>query len=198
MAAKDPRIDAYIKKACPFAQPILNHLRAQIHAACPAVEETMKWGMPFFMYRGVLCHMAAFKEHCAFGFWRDLPVLGDRAVDGAAGQLGRIASMKDLPSPRELSGYIKAAVKLRDQPDKAPGRRPPAKTKPDLALPEDLGAALAKSSAAKKNFAEFSPSCRREYIEWITEAKRAETRVRRIETAVEWIAKGKSRNWKYE
>ncbi len=66
----DPRIDAYIAKSVPFAQPIMEHCRALIHEACPEVTETIKWGMPSFEYKGILCGFAAFKAHCSFGFWK--------------------------------------------------------------------------------------------------------------------------------
>ncbi len=71
MASKDPRIDAYIAKSADFAQPILKHLRKVVHAGCPKVEETLKWSMPHFDYKGVMCGMAAFKAHCVFGFWKE-------------------------------------------------------------------------------------------------------------------------------
>jgi uncharacterized protein YdeI (YjbR/CyaY-like superfamily) len=203
MGTQDPRIDAYIAKSKDFARPILVHLREVVHAACPDVEETLKWSMPHFMYHGMLCGMAAFKEHCTFGFWKGALVVGDAqrnskregTKESGMGQFGRITSIKDLPNKKVLAAYIKKAMKLNEEGTKVP--KQPAKKKAPLPVPEDLAAALKKNKAAAKAFADFSPSHQREYIEWITEAKRAETRAKRLATALEWLAEGKPRNWKY-
>jgi uncharacterized protein YdeI (YjbR/CyaY-like superfamily) len=198
MAARDPRIDAYIAKSAEFARPILTHLREVVHAACPDVEETMKWSFPHFQYRGMLCSMAAFKEHCAFGFWKSSLVLGEGAeADGAMGQFGRITTLKDLPSKKVLAGYIKKAMELNEAGVKSPTRSKPKAPRPEAVVPDDLAAALAASPAARATFDGFPPSHRREYVEWITEAKTSATRTRRLETAIQWMAEGKSRNWKY-
>ena len=196
---KDPRIDAYIARSADFAQPILRHLRALVHEGCPAADETIKWGMPSFTYHGILCGFAGFKAHCTFGFWHQgttkiIQQAGGKAEE-AMGSLGRITRLADLPSNREMMGYIRQAAKLNESGAPA---RPKPKPKPPLAVPADLAGALKQSAKAAKVFADFSPSARREYIEWITEAKRAETRSTRLETAVKWIATGKKRNWKYE
>jgi len=196
MAARDPRIDAYITKSAEFARPILAHLREVVHAACPDVEETMKWSFPHFQYKGMLCSMAAFKEHCAFGFWKSSLVLGESGEDGAMGQFGRITKLSELPSKKVLSGYIKKAMELNDAGVKSPTRAKKA-PKTEAVVPDDLAAALALNDAARATFDRFSPSNRREYIEWITEAKTPATRGRRLETAIEWMAEGKPRNWKY-
>ncbi len=197
MARKDPRIDAYIAKAADFAKPILNHLRKLVHAACPDVEETMKWSFPHFDYKGMLCSMAAFKEHCAFGFWKSTLVLEkDAAQESAMGQFGRIASLSDLPGDKMLIGYIKKAVALNDTGIKNP-TRPRQKVKKELVVPDYFLAALKKNKKALTAFENFSNSHKKEYVEWITEAKREETRAKRIKTTIDWIAKGKSRNWKY-
>jgi uncharacterized protein YdeI (YjbR/CyaY-like superfamily) len=195
----DPRVDAYIAKSGAFAQPILRHLRALVHEACPAVEETIKWGMPSFTYHGIICGMAAFKAHCAFGFWRkglteEIARTGIKA-EQAMGSLGRITGLKDLPGDKAMLGYIRKAAKLNEAGGPA---RPKPKPKPALPIPADLAGALKKSAKAAKVFAEFSPGARRDYIEWITEAKRTETRQARLATAISWIATGKRRNWKYE
>lgn len=198
MGTKDPRVDAYIARSADFARPILTHLREVVHAACPDVEEAMKWSFPHFMYKGILCSMAAFKEHCTFGFWKASLVLdpADRSDEQAAGQFGRITKIGDLPSKTALRGYVKKAMELNDAGVKpAPRARP--KAKPELVVPDDLAAALAKHTKARATFESFSPSHRREYVEWITGAKGADTRQRRLETALEWMAEGKSRNWKY-
>jgi uncharacterized protein YdeI (YjbR/CyaY-like superfamily) len=194
----DPRLDAYIAKSAAFAQPILRHLRALVHRGCPEATETIKWSMPFFEYHGLLCNMAAFKAHCAFGFHHqgvDKLLGADGKPDEAMGSLGRITSLAGLPSDATLLRYIKAAAKLNASGTPA---RPTPKPKPALATPTDLAAALKKNAAAAKTFEDFAPSHRREYIEWITEAKREETRAKRLATAVEWLAEGKARNWKYE
>lgn len=199
MASRDERIDAYIAKAQPFAVPILGHLRAIVHAACPEVEETIKWSFPNFMYRGsILCSMAAFKAHCAFGFWRGRQLAGVTDQHGAVmGDFGRIESMKDLPSKARLMALVKAAMRLNEAGVKRVPKKKAAARKP-LPVPKDLAAALGRDAKAKRTFDAFAPSHRREYIEWITEAKTDATRERRLATTLEWLAEGKSRNWKYE
>jgi uncharacterized protein YdeI (YjbR/CyaY-like superfamily) len=198
MAKKDPRIDAYVAKSAAFAKPILIHLRKVIHEACPDVQETMKWSFPHFMHHGILCSMAAFKQHCAFGFWKGSQVVGkgDSKSDEAMGQFGRIASLADLPTKKTLAGLIKSAMKRNESAEKAPAKvkRNP---RPEAAVPDDLFLALRKNRKALATFDGFSPSHRREYIEWITEAKRPETRLSRITTTIEWLAEGKPRHWKY-
>ena len=98
MGTKDPRIDAYIEKSAEFARPILKKLRALVHKGCPApgVTETIKWGMPAFEYKGPFCGMAAFKNHCTFGFWKDKLLRTDDAAARALDALGRIESVDDL------------------------------------------------------------------------------------------------------
>lgn len=199
MGKRDPRVDAYIAKSAEFAQPILGYLREVIHEGCPETEETIKWGMPSFLYRGrILCGIAGFKQHCALGFWDGRGLIGnDGKRDEAMGQFGRIESLEDLPAKKTLIGFVKQAMKLGEERAAAPPRprKPP---KPALATPDDLAAALKKNKKALATFNAFSPSCKREYIEWITEAKRAETRASRLAQAVEWMAEGKQRNWKYQ
>jgi uncharacterized protein YdeI (YjbR/CyaY-like superfamily) len=198
MGTRDDRVDAYIAKSAEFARPILNHLRDVVHAACPEVEETMKWSRPHFVYKGMLCGMSAFKEHCAFGFWNRSLVLekGRDDVKDGMGQFGRITQVSDLPSKKILSGYIKEAMKLNDAGVKSPTRSKP-KTPREVVVPDDLSIALQKNKKALAAFEKFPPSHKREYIEWITEAKTDATRSRRLETAIEWMAEGKPRNWKY-
>lgn len=199
MGKKDPRVDAYIAASADFAQPILKHLRKVIHQGCSDLVETIKWGMPFFEYKGPLCGMAAFKQHAAFFFWRDVKdVIVEPKDEGVMGQLGRIRTRADLPSEDLLRGYVSQAVALRDAPKalREPVTRP--KVKPVPPVPAALKTALAKNPRASSAFAAFSPSHRREYIEWIMGAKREETRDRRIATAIEWIAEGKNHNWRYE
>lgn len=203
MPTLDPRIDAYIAKSADFAQPILEHLRAVVHSACPDVEETIKWGFPHFMYRkAILCSMASFKAHCSFGFWQASQLLdkADNKTDEAMGQFGRIASLKDLPPKKVLTGYIKQAMKLGEDPAKPARRAKPAKpaTPRPLTVPDYLAAALAGNDAASAHFERFSPSQKREYIDWCEDAKTEATRLRRLGQALEWIAEGKQRNWKYE
>jgi uncharacterized protein YdeI (YjbR/CyaY-like superfamily) len=199
LATRDPRIDAYIAKSADFARPILTHLRELVHDACPGVEETMKWSHPSFMYHGMMCGMASFKAHCTFGFWKgELIVGGDAATEAAMGQFGRITRVSDLPSKKLLTGYIKKAMKLNEEGAKAPWLEKRAKPKPPAKVPDDLSAALAKNRKARSVFDAFPPGQRREYIDWITEAKREETRQKRLAQAIEWLAEGKRRNWKYE
>lgn len=205
----DPRIDNYIEKARPFAQPILTHIRALIHKAVPDVTETVKWSHAFFEYKGrVLANMAAFNEHCSIGFWgREMSaVLAERKLlrDGAMGSLGRIASPKDLPGDKEMLLLFRTAAAHIDEgaytsPMAARRKSTMARAaKSPLQTPPDFAKALKGNKTAAKVFAEFSASCKREYIDWITEAKRAETRTRRLAQAVEMIAEGKQRNWKYQ
>lgn len=198
MGSRDPRIDAYIAKSAPFAQPILEHIREVVHEACPDVEETMKWSFPHFDYRGMMCSTASFKAHCALNFWLGRQVLGDEMTDEAMGQFGRITSIKDLPNKTTLKKYLKKAMALNDAGVKL--SRPAAKTgaaaKPVI-VPPELAKALARHESAKAAFDAFSPSHRREYCEWIREAKRDETKAKRVEQAIEMLAEGKARNWKY-
>ncbi|MEO6525168.1 MAG: YdeI/OmpD-associated family protein [Gemmatimonadaceae bacterium] len=197
MGTRDPRVDAYIAKSADFAKPILTHIREVVHSACPDVEETVKWSAPFFDHHGTMCQMAAFKEHVAFGFWKGALVVGRASGDGdgSAGQFGRITSIKDLPAKKELTAYIKKAMQLNEDGVATPKVKKP---KPDLPLPSALTAALAKNKKARTTFDAFSPSQRREYAEWIGDAKSEDTRARRVEQAVEWIAEGKARNWRYQ
>lgn len=198
MGTRDPRVDAYIARSAEFARPILTHLREIVHSACPDVEETLKWNAPHFMHHGMLAGMAAFKAHCAFGFWKgSLITGGDGGMETRAmGQFGRITSVDDLPPKRVVAGYVKQAMRLNEEGVKTPTRRkgPP---RPDLATPDELTAALQKHPKARAAFDAFSPSHRREYVEWIAEAKTDETRKRRLASAIEWMSEGKARNWKY-
>jgi uncharacterized protein YdeI (YjbR/CyaY-like superfamily) len=198
MGKKDPRVTAYIAKQAEFSRPILEHIRTVVHEACPEVEETLKWRMPSFMYHGMLCGMAAFKEHAAFGLWKGKLILdkdGKRA-DEAMGSFGRLSSLADLPPKKVLIGYVKKAMVLNEAGTRVP-REPKAK-KAAAKVPPDLAAALAKHKKARAHFDAFSPSHRREYVDWISGAKREETRAKRLATAIEWISEGKSQNWKYE
>jgi uncharacterized protein YdeI (YjbR/CyaY-like superfamily) len=199
MATTDPRIDTYIGAAAPFAQPVLKALRQAVHEGCPDVVETIKWSMPFFTIEGrILAHMAAFKQHCGFGFWRGRQVAG-RGKDGEAmGQFGRIESVADLPPRRELVRLVKLAVAAPEPPaaKKTLGRKD--ESKPSLPVPESLDAGFRRNPVARANFEKLANSHRREYIEWIVTAKRDETRERRVAQTIEWLAEGKTRNWKYE
>jgi uncharacterized protein YdeI (YjbR/CyaY-like superfamily) len=205
-AALNPKVDAYLGTARPFAEPILRHLRELIHKGCPGVEETIKWSRPFFQYKGViLCNISAFKEHCSFGFWGEeigAVLRQAKAVqEGGMGSLGRITTLKDLPSDKLMLAWIRQAAGFIDRceytsPISARNRVVKAPKAP-VAMPPEFTAALKKNKSAEKVFAAFSPSCQREYLTWIAEAKRAETREKRIATAIEWIAEGKQRNWKY-
>jgi uncharacterized protein YdeI (YjbR/CyaY-like superfamily) len=198
MGKKDPRIDAYIGKAQPFAQPILRKLRTLIHKADPEIEETLKWGMPSFTHAGIVCGMAAFKRHCAFGFWKSKLILDAKGkpADEGMGSFGKLTSLKDLPSDAKLVGYIRKAVKLNLEGVKGPGR---AKRKAvPLRVPADLSRALKGSPRAAATFKGLSTSHRNEYVEWITCAKQEATRAKRLATTLEWLAAGKNFNWRYE
>ena len=190
----DPRIDAYIAKAQPFAQPVLTHLRALVHKALPGIDETIKWGMPHFVYNGKnLAGIAAFKAHAAF------VIHGEGRQGDGMGQYGKIASMSDLPSDADLIAKLLEAKARVDTGGSAMKRNAaPKAPKAEIPMPDDFAAELAKLQGARERFDGWAPSHRREYLEWITEAKRTETRAKRIAQAGEWIAEGKKRNWKYE
>ena len=200
---KDKRIDAYIKKAQPFSQPIMTRLRELVHKACPDVTETIKWGMPSFEYKGPMFGIAAFKQHCVAGFWKNKLIkdpkgyLGERSAQGgeAMGNLGRITSIKDLPPDKVFIDFIKQAAKLNDEGIKVPKNKKAALK--DLVIPGELKDALASNKKAREIFENFPPSQQREYAKWISDAKTEDTKNKRLETAVEWIAEGKIRNWKY-
>lgn len=199
MGKKDERVDAYIAKAQPFARPILQRLRKVVHAGCPTVEEGMKWSFPHFMYEGILCSMASFKQHCSFGFWKGT-LMKSLAARGttheAMGQLGRIESLSDLPSDEFLIAQVREAMRLNETGAKAPTKHP-SKAKQPLVVPAYLKTALKRNSKAAATFKAFSPSHKREYVEWIAEAKTDATRQKRLNTALEWMAEGKARHWKY-
>ena len=200
MSSRDPRVDDYIADSAEFARPILEHLRTLVHANCRSVEETIKWGFPNFVHaHQILCHMAAFKQHVAFGFWKAALLEGIGPVDAgrkAMGQFGRLRSMDDLPSERLLGGFVRQAMKLNEDGVK----RPSASIHPAdraLAMPAQLAAELAQNPKARANFERFPCGQQREYQTWIAQAKRSETRARRVAQAIEWIAEGKRRNWRY-
>jgi len=194
--SRDPRVDAYIARSAPFARPILKHIREVVHESCPEVAETIKWSSPSFEYRGILCGFAAFKGHCAFGFWKHA-LLGveDGRSGEAMGSFGRITSLGDLPPKATLRRYIREAMRLNEEGVKAPREktrpRRPARMHPDLKR------AMAASRKATATFEAFPPSQKREYVEWVAEAKGDDTRARRVAQAIEWMAEGKPRNWKY-
>jgi uncharacterized protein YdeI (YjbR/CyaY-like superfamily) len=198
MLKKDPRVDAYIAKSADFAKPILTHIRKLVHAACPDVTETIKWSTPFYEHKGILIATPAFKHHCALVFWKGSLVFKEfLAKDNPRKKLRRLTSAADLPSDKLLTGYIKKAVELNEAGIKIPTSAKP-KAKKGIVMPDYFLAALKKNKKTLAAFENFSPSCKSEYVEWITEAKREETRAKRIQTAIEWIAKGKSRHWKYQ
>jgi uncharacterized protein YdeI (YjbR/CyaY-like superfamily) len=203
MGKKDPRVDAYIAKSAQFAKPILTRLRKLVHQACPQAEETIKWGMPSFDYKGPFCSMASFKQHAVFGFWKSKLLkdqnnyLGERFVDGgeAMGNFGRMTNVRDLPPDKAILNLIRQAKKLNDDGVKLPPR--PKKERTELIIPDYFMKALKKNKKALATFEDFAYSHKKEYLEWITEAKSKDTRASRLATAVEWMAEGKPRNWKY-
>ena len=196
MPTLDPRVDDYIKKAPEFAQPMLVELRKRVHAACPDVVETIKWRMPSFEYRGLLAGMAAFKAHMTFGFWKDPLLRKEKDLAPTVEQAGCMKALSDLPGKAALAKVLKRAMLLNDDGVVVPrGKAAPKKA---LAMHPEFARALAASKKAKAVFDDFAPSCKREYVEWIAEAKKDDTRARRIEQAIDWIAEGKKRHWKYE
>jgi uncharacterized protein YdeI (YjbR/CyaY-like superfamily) len=203
MAKKEKAIDAYISKSADFAKPILNHIRELVHKTCPVVEEKMKWSFPHFDYKGeMMCSMAAFKQHAVFGFWKAAlmkdPVLVETArSEVAMGHLGRLTSVKDLPSDKKMMAWIKEAMLLNDKGIKL-AAKPKAADKKELIIPDYFISALTKNKKAKQVFEAFAYSHQKEYVQWIAEAKTEDTRNKRMTTALEWLSEGKNRNWKYE
>ncbi len=199
MAKALPEVDAYIEAAAPFARPILTRLRAIVHEGAPGIHEEIKWRCPCFVGKKIVAGMAAFKEHVTFGFWRAKELSDPEKLfrgDLKAGMHDiKITSLADLPTKKVLVAYVKEAAALDAQA--GPAAKKKAVRRPDLEAPADLLAALKKAKKARVTFESFSPSQQREYVEWIVSAKREETRSRRIAQAVEWMAEGKSRNWKY-
>ena len=192
----DPRVDAYIARQAEFARPILTELRRRLHAACPDLNETLRWSMPSFDHKGkIVAQMAAFKAHATFGFWQREGTPTEKQHE-AMGQLGRLVSVDELPDEATFAGWVRAAVERIEDPV-AP-KRPRAAPKGEAEVPPELAEALADDDRAAATFNGFPPSCRREYCEWIAEAKRAETRARRVAEAIGWLREGKRRNWKYE
>jgi uncharacterized protein YdeI (YjbR/CyaY-like superfamily) len=206
MGRKNERIDEYIEKAAAFAQPILERIRADFHKASAKIDEDIKWSSPTFVHEGIVGGMGAFKKHVSFGFWRanELPDPEDLFGGEGGGSLFtvKVSSVKELPTSRVLQGYVKRAVQLNAETAKgAASKKKPATTKakkPAPKPPADLVAALKKNAKARKTFEGFPPSAQRDYVEWITSAKREATREKRLATTLEWLAEGKRRNWKYE
>lgn len=202
MSKKEKAIDAYIAKSDAFAKPILNHIRELVHAACPDVEEKIKWSFPHFDYKGeMMCSMAAFKQHATMGFWKaalmkDVTLLETARSEEAMGHLGKITSLKDMPSDKKLTGYIKEAMKLNELGKKLPSKPKPTEKK-EIAVPDYFMKAISKNKKALQHFENFSYSNKKEYVEWIAGIKSEETKMKNIATAVEWISEGKIKNWKY-
>jgi uncharacterized protein YdeI (YjbR/CyaY-like superfamily) len=194
----DPRIDAYIERSAEFAQPVLIHLRKLIHKACPDIKETLKWSMPSFEHKGIVCGFAAFKNHCTLMFWKQSLMESDAfpAQKTAMGSFGRITSVKDLPSDKVMIGLIHQAVELNEKGIKV--EKKPVAAKKELVVPDDLTKELLKNKKAKSYFDDFSYSKKKDYVEWIAGAKTEATRNKRLATTIEWVAEGKGRNWKYE
>jgi uncharacterized protein YdeI (YjbR/CyaY-like superfamily) len=191
MKNMSPEVDRYIENAAPFAQPILKKIRKAVHAGDPDVVETLKWGAPFFEHKGIIVSMAAFKQHVRWGFWKG------KLIGNGAPTMGetKITDVSELPPEKEIIACVREAVRLNEEGVRKAA--PTRKAKPEAKVPADLAAALKKSPKAAKTFQDFSPSHRREYIEWIDEAKQDATRQRRIAQTVEWLEEGKARNWKY-
>lgn len=201
MKTKDERIDLYISKSAEFAKPILLHLRELIHTTCPDVQETIKWSFASFDYKGPMCSMASFKQHCAFGFWKaslmkDKTLVANAESESSMGHYGKIKSLKDLPPDKKIIAHIKEAMLLNDKGIKLPPRKVTT-AKKEIVVPDYFLKLLKKNKKAFAAFENFSPSHKREYVEWLTEAKTDETKNRRMETAMDWMSEGKSRNWKY-
>ncbi len=205
MPDESKRVDDYIARAAPFARPILERIRKVVHRACPEIEERIKWGVPSFEKDGLVCGVAAFKAHATFGFWRgaelDDPDGILRGKEKASFMAEKLTDVSQLPPDEVLADYVRCAVELnarRAQEPKKAGSPKEKPKRPEAKVPADLAAALKRNARARTNFGKFSPSNRREYVTWITEAKREETRLRRLAQAIEWMEAGKPRDWKYQ
>jgi len=202
MGQYNEKVDAYIAKSADFAKPILIHLRELVHRAAPEITEGLKWGFPFFDYKGPVCQMASFKQHCAFGFWKAKLLLDPKGYvkgegdEAAAGSFGRITSLQDLPPDDVLIGFIHQAIAINEKGIKV--EKKPAAPKAEVIMTPEFDQLLKANLAAMDHFEKFSPSKKREYLEWFAEAKSDATREKRMLQALEWIAEGKSRNWKYQ
>jgi len=201
MGKRDDRVDLYITKSADFAKPILNHLRRLVHSGCPEVEETIKWGFPHFVYNGLLCSMASFKHHCAFVLWKasamsDSRKLLSKVGKTAMGNFGRLKSVNNLPSDKTIIGYIKEAAWLNDEGVKVHSRSKTVEKKL-LKVPQYFKKALGKNRKALQMFEGFSYTNKKDYIDWLVEAKTEETRDKRLVNSIAWLSKGKTRNWKY-
>ncbi len=201
MGKRDPRVNAYIARSAPFARPILRHIRKVVHAACPAVEETIKWSFPHFMHEGMLCSMAAFKNHCALGFWKQPLLAGHikaaaKAGGSAMGQFGRLCAVADLPDANTLARLVREAAALKEQGAERSVRAKPKKHR-RLTVPAYFVTALRRNKKAMATFEGFSYTNRKDYVEWVTEARQEKTRRRRLSTAIAGMTEGKPRNWKY-
>jgi len=198
----DSRVDDYIAKSADFAKPILTHLRDLVHRASPELKETMKWSSPFFDHEGPVCQLAAFKQHCAFGFWKAALMEDPNQIlnqqPDTAGSIGRITSLADLPADEVLIAYIQQALSLNLQGIKAAHRVKATADKTALSIPSYFTEILDKNYLVKQQFEKFSHSQQKEYISWFEDAKTEATRNKRLETATEWIEEGKIRNWKYK
>ena len=195
--SREPRVDAYIAKAAPFARPILEKVRQRVRAAAPEAEEAIKWGAPGFTVDGkILLIMAAFKQHAALNFWRGQEIGDGGPKAGAMGQFGKLTSVDDLPPDAELDLLIReAAVLAKTAP--AP-RKVKHEPKPEAELHPEFASALDANPTAKAVLDGFPPSAQRDYLEWIADAKQDATRTKRIATAIEWLSEGKRRHWKYQ
>lgn len=198
----DPRVDAKIEKSPEFARPILSHIRKLVHENCPEVVETIKWGMPCFEYKGILCSMAAFKQHCALSFWKGSAMSDPYKIfsphgETSMGHLGKITSLADLPEDKVLGEYIREASKLNEAGVKAPSKSRKAGELKKPEVPDYFMDRLKKNKAALEHFEKFPPSQQKEYVTWITDAKTEPTREKRMATAVDWLSEGKIRHWKH-
>ena len=202
MELYDSRVDAYIAKSAEFAKPIMEHIRRVVHETSPLITETIKWGFPFFDYKGPVCQMAAFKEHMGFGFWKQTQLHDPGKLiqqeNGTAGSFGKITSLNELPADEILVDFIKQAMQLNETENKKPAVKKQTAPKAAVEMPADFAVLLAANETAKNVYDKLSPSHKREYLEWILDAKSDVTRLKRMETALEWISEGKSKNWKYK
>jgi uncharacterized protein YdeI (YjbR/CyaY-like superfamily) len=172
-----------------------------VHKACPEVEEKIKWGMPHFDYKGeMMCSMASFKQHAVFGFWKaalmkDKVLLETAKSEVAMGHLGRITSLNDLPSDKQIMSWIKEAMDLNDRGIRA--KKKPVEQKA-VEVPGFVVKALKENKQAWTIWENFAPGHRKEYVQWITEAKTEATLEKRLQQTIEGVAEDKGRNWKYE
>jgi hypothetical protein len=200
------QVTAYAAAMPAYAQPIFAHLRALIHTTCPDTDEAIKWSIPHFERDGdYLCIFAASPGHASFTFYKQQLMSDPRLRDNLnlpaiKRFMGRLTSLSDLPDDATLAAMLQEAADLNARGVRLPDRAP--KTPPVIDMPSAVATAvataLAANPAAQAVWDAKSAAWRKDYLVWITAAKTDPTRDARIAEALDWIADGKARFWKYQ